>query len=173
MRQRETAPKTTKKFAEIVNYVCHTYNHGDLTEMKLWKLLFFCEADFYEKYGKRLTDIDYIKNTHGPTPEYPLPNGHPAFICPNELTLQTLSAQELESIQETCEKYSRLPASALRSLSHDDPIFLAAEHEKDILDFSLVRYRVTDDAEDMPRTIKRNVVRVSPATASKLAALVS
>ena len=185
--------KMTDKFAEIVNYICHKYNQGDMTEMKLWKLLFFCEADYYEKYNQRLTDFGYIKNTYGPTPEYPLTKsvikklfdkkcviyksdrlGRPVFDCPCEPKLNILSAKELESIQETCEKYFRLSANKLSLLSHNDPVFLAAEKDKDALDFSLVRYRPCDDEDDSSnREVKRDIVSLSDVATSKLASLFS
>jgi uncharacterized phage-associated protein len=189
MSRYETPQKKSKKFSEMVNYICHKYNQGDLTELKLWKLLFFCEADFYERYDKRLTDIDFIKNTHGPTPEYPLAKKiierllekqciikqnesqkYPRFECSKEPALEALTAQELESIQETCKKYFRLSASDLRTLSHQDPIYLGAEKEKDILDFSFVKYRITEESEES-HDEKRNVIQLSNKASSKLASL--
>jgi putative zinc finger/helix-turn-helix YgiT family protein len=36
---------------------------------KLFKLLWFVEAEYYQKYGRRLTDIEFTHLPHGPVPD--------------------------------------------------------------------------------------------------------
>lgn len=186
--------KKVDKFTEIINYICNKYNSGDMTEMKLWKLLFFCEADYYEKYGELLTGLKYIKNTYGPTPEYPAAkivldklkadgcitttkkkeNNKIVYIeSLYEPQLKHLTARELENVLETCERYYRLSAGELSTLSHNDPIYLAAETEKDSLDFSFSRYR--DNEELSPVSVIKNRIKesFSADASSKLLSLFS
>ena len=179
-----------EKFQEIVLYICNEYGTDDLTQMKLWKILFFCEADYVERHGERLTKVPFIKNTYGPTPDFTLTQqliddlvkkgdiflrdnknistNNKVFQCTKQPNLDKLSARDLESIQKTCEKYFLLTASQLSSLSHQDPVYLAAE-PKSKLDFSFVRYRSEEEEERKLAT--KEVVKFSPKAMSKLAAL--
>lgn len=185
--------KQDEKFSQILAYVCHEYNAGDLTELKLWKLLFFCEADFFEKFGKRLTGIDFIKNTHGPTPEIGLvrtiirnlekngcleitpiqgPNGQlNKYSCPKTLGIDKLTSEELDSINQTCKKYFRLKASQLVTLSHRDPVYLAGTKQK-TLDFKYALYRDSDEEQSLPKTkVKPQTIVLSKRAEESLAAL--
>ena len=62
--------KTLENFKELLIYIVKNFNDNEtLTETKLWKLLYFCDADFFEKNKKTITGVDYYKNIYGATPD--------------------------------------------------------------------------------------------------------
>jgi hypothetical protein len=67
---RVSTPSFKKeKFKEILLYVLtQVRSKPNVGETVLYKLLYFIDFDFYEKYEEQLTGVTYIKNKHGPTP---------------------------------------------------------------------------------------------------------
>ena len=65
------SPENNKieKFKELLLFIVKNFSDKTLTETKLWKLLYFCDADFFDKYGKTITGVDYFKNDFGATPD--------------------------------------------------------------------------------------------------------
>jgi len=58
-----------KKFKEILLYVLNKVGaKPNIGETALYKLLYFIDFDFYEKFEEQLTGARYIKNHYGPTP---------------------------------------------------------------------------------------------------------
>ncbi|PIZ01076.1 hypothetical protein COY61_00760 [bacterium (Candidatus Gribaldobacteria) CG_4_10_14_0_8_um_filter_33_9] len=162
--------KSLEKFKELLIYVVKHFNDNEtLTETKLWKLLYFCEADFYEKFNHTITGVDYYKNLYGATPakvviNRVLPQAKDyvktekikkdsgkimtVFKPHNDYKYKALSANEIEQIRKTCEKYFRLSVSDITILAHQDPPYLGAEKGKKI-DFRFVNYREDKDIEEI------------------------
>ena len=58
-----------KKFKEVLLYILNKVGaKPNIGETALYKLLYFIDFDFYEKYETQLTGAKYIKNYYGPTP---------------------------------------------------------------------------------------------------------
>jgi len=160
--------KNLEKFKELWAYIVDNFNNdGTLTETKLWKLLYFSEADFFEKNKKTITGIDYYKNKYGATPDKKVIDDiRPqlkAFIRTKkiktkdgrnitvyeslkEYPCKSVSAQEIEEVRKTCDKYYRLPLNDVCVLAHKDPPYLGAKMGKKI-DFNFVVYREKDEVE--------------------------
>lgn len=154
-----------RKFAELLVYTLSQFD-GSLNETKMLKLLYFADANSYEKFGKTISgNVTYYKNHFGPTPNYNiLKNLYEALgdylirdeqqkeeykSCLIELhnrgyTFKSLTAQEMEIIDETVAKYGKLSLPEVVKLSHFDPPYLASKKKKKI-DFSYVRFRKTDE----------------------------
>ncbi len=157
-----------EKLKEIIWFISRNYN-SRLFETKLWKLLFFSEADYYQKYGRPISGVPYIKNTHGPTPSHPASkkvleglsrNGYLAknsdgtFVATKDLEIKHLTSQEMDSIRSTCEKYFQLSTTDICLLAHKDPVYLAAE-KNGLVDFSFVRYREDEEVDMKDETFEK------------------
>ncbi|MDR0789100.1 MAG: DUF4065 domain-containing protein [Bifidobacteriaceae bacterium] len=131
-------------------------------ETVLYKLLYFIDFDYYEKYGKSITNMTYIKNTFGPTPDK---NDFDSIVLKmieskelqkteNEFhnhtqkkylplidpDLTKLNAQELYHINEVLNKHSDKTASALSDFSHKDTPWVVSKINKPI-DYYYANYR--------------------------------
>lgn len=162
--------KNLEKFKELLVYIVTNFNiNRTLTETKLWKLLYFCEADFFEKSKKTITGVDYYKNKFGATPDKKIidqahlqlkgfikrkkikkKDGRTITVYESlkEYPYKYLSAQEVEEARKTCEKYYRLSVSAICVLAHKDPPYLGAKVREKV-DFNFVVYR-EEETEPFP-----------------------
>src|SRR4030043_1883283 len=69
-RMRISVPqKNLKKFKEVLLYALNKVgSKPNIGETVIYKLLYFIDFDYYEKYEEQLIGATYIKNKHGPTP---------------------------------------------------------------------------------------------------------
>jgi len=151
---------------ELVWYICRNYNN-QLFETKLWKLVFFCDTDHFQKYDVPLTSVPYIKNRRGPTPVYNIAkealgelvkdkhimkadNG--TYVALKDYELKYIDTRSIDAINTTCDKYYKLTVNEICTLAHRDPVYLATENYNEILDFSFVSYRDDGGHEDIEET---------------------
>jgi uncharacterized phage-associated protein len=153
-----------RKFVELLVYVLSQFDEP-INETKMLKLLYFADANSYEKLGKTISDVTYYKNHFGPTPNCKiLMSIYEALdqyleraeqqrddyksclvrLRNRSYTFKSLSAEEMEIIDEAVTKYGKLSLSEVVKLSHFDPPYLASQKKKKI-DFSYVRFRKSDE----------------------------
>src|SRR3989344_1372544 len=66
---REIPKENVKKFKEVLLYILGKVgSRPNIGQTALYKLLYFIDFDYYEKYEEQLIGATYIKNTYGPTP---------------------------------------------------------------------------------------------------------
>ena len=152
--------KNLKKFKEVLLYILNKVGaKSNIGETVLYKLLYFIDFDFYEKYEEQLIGITYIKNHFGPTPlefkkivksmegkdlvkikdkyfQYP----QTKYLPLREPDLTQLKANEKEVIDKALEKLSDMNASEISGYSHNDVPWLTTE-EGEIIDYEAVFYR--------------------------------
>jgi transcriptional regulator with XRE-family HTH domain len=150
------------KFKEVLLYILNKVgSKPNVGEAVLYKLLYFAEFDFYEKYEEQLIGATYIKNHYGPTPkefikivdemegkdlskvkdkyfQYPQTKYLP-LRSPN---LTILKAHEIKMIDEVLDNLSDMNASEIRDYSHGDVPWLTTEEGK-VIDYESVFYRTT------------------------------
>lgn len=64
-----TLIKNMAKFKEVLLYILEAVGaRPHVGETVIFKLLYFADFDFYEKYEEQLTGACYIRNHHGPAP---------------------------------------------------------------------------------------------------------
>jgi transcriptional regulator with XRE-family HTH domain len=153
--------KNLEKFKEVLLYILKKVgSKPNVGESVLYKLLYFIDFNFYEKYEEQLIGATYIKNNFGPTPkefikivemmerdeelvrvkdkyfEYPqrkyLPRRNP--------DLSILKAHELMIIDEVLAKLSDMNATEISEYSHNDVPWLTTI-DGDIIQYESVFYR--------------------------------
>lgn len=153
--------KNMEKFKQVLLYVLgKTAGKPNIGMTALYKLLYFIDFDYYEKYEEQLMGLTYIKNHYGPTPREfvkvveqmkkndeieEIQSRHFAyeqkkFLPHREPDLTKLSAQELEMIDDVLGRYGNLTAAQLTSISHEDTPWAVANDNEDI-DYEHVFYR--------------------------------
>jgi len=162
--------KNLKKFKEVLLYVLSKVGgKPNVGETVLYKLLYFIDFDFYEKFEEQLVGATYIKNHRGPTPvefkvivEDMIKNGEVVrvegkyFDYPQRKYLPVRNpdltklkdARELRHIDEVLARLSDKNATELSDYSHEDVPWLVAK-ENQPLDYEAVFYRT-------PKTSVRN-----------------
>lgn len=130
-----------KKFKEVLLYVLEKAGaRPHIGETAIYKLLYFIDFDYYEKFEEQLIGAKYIKNHFGPTPvefkkitEQMIKNGEiekikskyfqhdqKKYLPRRQADLKILSAQEIQHIDEVLSRLSWKNATELSNYSHSD-----------------------------------------------------
>lgn len=154
------------KFKQVLLYILKKVGgKPNIGMTAIYKLLYFIDFDYYEKYEEQLIGLIYIKNHFGPTPvefkkvidklladneieliksKYYRYQQKKYLINPEiEPDLSILNGREKEHIDWELRRLSDLSGRALSELSHKDVPWLSAEDRKPI-DYESVFYRTPD-----------------------------
>jgi transcriptional regulator with XRE-family HTH domain len=161
-KERIILPReNVKKFKEVLLYILEKVGSKPNVGMTvLYKLLYFIDFDYYEKYEEQLIGARYMKNTHGPTPttftkivenmkekkeieeidsKY-FQYDQKKFLPLRPADLSVLSGQEKELIDGVLARLSDKSGSELSKYSHNDVPWVVAK-DGQIISYESVFYR--------------------------------
>lgn len=153
--------KNLEKFKEVLLYILNKVgSKPNIGETVIYKLLYFIDFDYYEKYEEQLIGATYIKNNYGPTPiefkkvvdkmiedkeitrveskyfEYP----QTKYLPLRKPDLSKLKANEIEVIDDVLSRLSDMNATQISEYSHNDVPWLTTE-DQEIIEYESVFYR--------------------------------
>lgn len=153
-----------EKFKQVFLYILYKVgSKPNVGETVIYKLLYFIDFNYYEKYEEQLIGAKYIKNHYGPTPvefkkvtdqmiknkeiekiksthfSYP----QTKYLPLKKPDLSLLNGQELEMINEVLNKLSDLNASEISDYSHKDVPWMTTENNQPI-EYESVFYRTPE-----------------------------
>lgn len=164
MEDRISVPQEHEdKFKQVLLYlISRIGGKPNIGMTVLYKMLYFIDFDYYEKFEEQLIGARYMKNTYGPTPivfakilkeletegrletiksKFYTHDQTKYLVNPDDsMDLSTLSARELSHIDWEIARLSDLTATQISGLSHKDTPWLVAK-DKDILEYEHVFYR--------------------------------
>lgn len=156
--------KNLDKFKQVFLYILEKVgNRPNVGMTVLYKLLYFVDFDYYEKYEEQLMGLTYIKNHHGPTPkefikviEQMKAAGELEEVQSKYFTydqkkyipvihpdLSKISGQELKLIDDVLNRLAGKSAKELSEYSHEDTPWRVSELGEDI-GYESVFYRDGD-----------------------------
>lgn len=160
--ERIAVPKLKKsKFKEVLLYLLQQVaGKPNIGETVLYKLLYFSDFNYYEKFEEQLTGAKYIKNHFGPTPtpfkvviEEMIKNGdltvdknnyhgfdQTRYLALRKPDLRQINGAEKAVIDDVLCKLSDLSAKQISEYSHEDTPWKVAENGQAI-DYEAVFYR--------------------------------
>lgn len=157
----EIPQKKLDKFKQVFLYIIEKVgSRPNVGLTVLYKLLYFIDFDYYEKYEEQLMGLTYIKNHHGPTPkefikviEEMKKNDEIEEVKSQYFTfeqrkylphitpdLSKLNARELEMIDSVLARLSDKSATELSNYSHADVPWQSHEEGEEI-NYESVFYR--------------------------------
>lgn len=153
--------KNLQKFKEVLLYILNKVGAKEnIGETVIYKLLYFIDFDFYERYEEQLIGATYIKNKYGPTPvefakiveqmttheeimkvksdyfNFP----QTKYLPRRKPDLAKLKANEIEVIDDVLHKLSEMNASQISAYSHNDVPWMTTE-DGEAIDYESVFYR--------------------------------
>lgn len=161
--------KNLKKFKEVFLYILSKVGgKSNVGETVLYKLLYFIDFDYYEKFEKQLIGATYIKNHYGPTPvefkkivERMQADGEletvkskyfeheqRKYLARREPELSVISGEEKALIDDVLARLSDKNAKELSDYSHKDVPWAVAKMGEPI-EYEHVFYR-TDEFSRRP-----------------------
>lgn len=153
--------KNLKKFKEVLLYILGKVGaKPNVGETVLYKLLYFIDFNYYEKYEEQLIGATYKKNHHGPTPmEFPaiinamiedcvievvksnyFQHFQKKYLPRKEPDLSVFNANEIKVIDDVLQKLSDMNAATISEYSHQDIPWMVTPDQKKI-DYESVFYR--------------------------------
>lgn len=148
-------------FREVLLYVLGKVGaRPNIGQTVLYKLLYFIDFDFYEKYEEQLIGATYIRNHYGPTPTHfkklveemesegilevvtSEHFGYPQtkYLPVLEPDLTRLPGGAIELIDSVLDRLGRMNAAQISDYSHHDVPWMIAEEGKP-LEYESVFYR--------------------------------
>jgi len=167
--------KNLEKFKEVFLYILNRVgSKPNIGETVIYKLLYFIDFNFYEKYEEQLIGAAYIKDKYGPRPlefkeiidkmiqnqeiekiesnyfTYP----QTKYLALRKADLSKLKGIEIEVIDSVLDKLSDMNATQISEYSHNDVPWLTTQ-EGEIIEYESVFYRtpvysVREYNEDIP-----------------------
>jgi len=153
-----------EKFREVLLYILEKIGaRPNIGEAVIWKLLYFIDFDYYEKYEEQLIGARYKRNHHGPTPvistqiiEQMEKQGdivrvnakyfkyeQKKYLPLRSADLSCLSAREKTLIDEEIERFKDYNATKIRECSHRDVPWITTASQAEI-DYESVFYRTPE-----------------------------
>ncbi|NOY35534.1 MAG: DUF4065 domain-containing protein [bacterium] len=152
-----------EKFKQVLLYILAKIGgKPNIGQTVLYKLLYFIDFDYYEKFEEQLIGAKYIKNHYGPTPvafakiigdldragkvekiksKFYKHEQTKYLVNPEEpIDLSALSARELAHIDWEIDRLGDLTATQISALSHIDTPWKVAK-EREALEYEHVFYR--------------------------------
>ncbi|RLC33595.1 XRE family transcriptional regulator, partial [Candidatus Shapirobacteria bacterium] len=145
--------KNIKKFKEVLIYILQKVGaKPNVGQTVLYKLLYFIDFDYYERYERQLMGLSYIKNHHGPSPRQfvkliqdmkkagEIEEVRSKYFkldqrkyLPLRLPkLDVLEASELQVIDQVLAKLADMNAKEISQYVHGDVPWYTAEQGEDI-----------------------------------------
>jgi transcriptional regulator with XRE-family HTH domain len=167
--------KNLTKFKEVLLYILNKVGaRPSVGETVIYKLLYFIDFNYYEKYEEQLVGATYLKNTYGPTPmEFrkivdrmtadgeiePVTSKYFKFrqkkyLPRRKADLSGLSGRELEVINDVLRRLGDMTAKEISAYSHEDVPWKTAADGKPI-NYEAVFYRtpaysVRNECDELP-----------------------
>ena len=153
--------KSMEKFKEVLLYILNKVgSKANIGETVIYKLLYFIDFDFYERYEEQLIGATYMKNQYGPTPvefkkiiEKAIEHGEimivkdryfqypqTKYLPLRRSDLTKLKAHEIEVIDEVLCRLSDMNAVQISDYSHNDVPWLTTENGQ-VIEYEKVFYR--------------------------------
>lgn len=164
-KERISVPaENVEKFKNALLYI--TQKIGALPNVGqtvLYKILYFCDFDYYEKYEEQLIGATYVRNTYGPTPrefakiiQKMIEDGQieevttkffnkdqKKYLPVKSPDLSVFSGRELQHIDEEILRLGNKTAKELSDFSHQDIPWISTEIGENI-PYEAVFYRTKD-----------------------------
>ncbi len=147
----------------------------NIGETVLYKLLYFIDFDYYEKFNESITGMKYRHNYYGPTPDIKVFNNliegmkekneisikkvpfhnktQTKYLANASPDLSYLNGQEIQHINEVLDRMKHNTAAQISKYAHQDTPWVLTE-QGEVIDYKLVKYRtdatsVVEDEDEL------------------------
>ena len=150
-----------KKYKNAVLFFAKKIQNGTLGKLKMMKLLYFLDFDFFEKYGRSVTGDKYLRFEHGPVPrmgekilnemtgkEIKITkckmggglNDQQHIEALKDFNVEVFTKEELLMLEEIASKWEKFNGAEMKNASHGEAPWIATK-PNDVIDYNLAYYR--------------------------------
>ena len=150
-----------KKYKNAVLFFAKKIQNGTLGKLKMMKLLYFLDFDFFEKNGRSITGDEYLRFENGPVPRMGEKflkemNGKEIKITKRKVgegyndqmhiealadfDVNVFEKEELLMLEEIASKWEKFTGTEMKNASHGEAPWIATKPD-DVIDYNLALYR--------------------------------
>lgn len=150
-----------KKYKNAVLFFAQKVQNGTLGKLKMMKLLYYLDFDFFEKYGRSVTGDEYLRFENGPVPRMAEKllkemNGKEIKITKRaigtgyndqmhiearaDFDVNAFEKEELLMLEEIAAKWEKFTGSEMKNASHGEAPWIATK-PNEVIDYNLALYR--------------------------------
>lgn len=150
-----------KKYKNAVLFFAKKIQNGTLGKLKMMKLLYFLDFDFFEKFGRSITGDEYLRFENGPVPRMGEKllkemNGKEIKITKRKVgegyndqmhiealtdfDLNVFEKEELLMLEEIASKWEKFTGTEMKNASHGEAPWIATKPNA-VIDYNLALYR--------------------------------
>jgi len=151
-----------EKYKNIILFFAGKIRNGTLGKLKLMKLLYYLDFDFFEKYGKSITGDEYLRFENGPVPrmaekiikemsgkEIKITKVKIAAGYNDQQRIEPVkenfnvglfSKEELMMMEEIAGKWEKFSGTEMKNATHGEAPWIATK-PNDVIDYNLTFYR--------------------------------
>ena len=151
----------TKKYKNTILFFAEKIQNGTLGKLKLMKLLYFLDFDYFEKYGTSITGDKYLRFDNGPVPQMAEKilkemDGKEIKISKRKVgegykdqmhieaigmcDITVFEKEELAMLEEIAGKWEKLTGTEMKNASHGEAPWIATAKDS-VIDYNLAFYR--------------------------------
>ena len=150
-----------KKYKNAILFFANKIKNGTLGKLKMMKLLYYLDFDFFEKYGRSVTGDQYLRFDLGPVPRMAkkilgemsrkeikvihkkMKEGYNDQECiepMKEFDMNAFTREELVMLEEIAGKWEKFTGTDMKVASHGEAPWIATK-PNEVIDYNLVYYR--------------------------------
>jgi len=150
-----------KKYKNIILFFAGKIKNGTLGKLKIMKLLYFLDFDYFEKYGLSVSNDEYLRFDNGPVPRMAEKilkemsgkdikiikrkvgsglNDQQLIEPMKDFDMNLFSKEELLMMEETANKWEKFSGSEMKNASHGEAPWIATKPNS-VIDYNLAYYR--------------------------------
>ena len=150
-----------KKYKNAVLFFAKKIQNGTLGKLKIKKLLYYLDFDFFEKYGKSVTGDEYLRFEYGPVPRMAEKilkqmegkeikttrrkikkglNDQQHIEPLKDFDLSVFSKEELVMLDEIANKWEKFTGTEMKMATHGEAPWISTEPDA-VIDYNLAYYR--------------------------------
>jgi uncharacterized phage-associated protein len=150
-----------KKYKNAIIFFAKRIQNSTLGKLKMMKLLYYLDFDFFEKYGRSITGDEYLRFDNGPVPRMgekilKQMNGKEIKIIRRKIgngyndqmhiealvdfNVDVFEREELLMLEEIAGKWEKFTGTEMKNASHGEAPWIATPSDG-IIDYNLAYYR--------------------------------
>lgn len=150
-----------EKYKNVILFFANKAQNNTLGKLKMMKLLYFFDFDFFEKYEKSITGDEYLRFENGPAPRMAEKilkemNGKEIKITKKkigagyndqhhisplqEFNFKLFTKEELLMMEEIADKWEKFSGSEMKNASYGEAPWIATK-PNNVIDYNLAYYR--------------------------------
>lgn len=150
-----------KKYKNAILFFAKKIQNGTLGKLKMMKLLYYLDFDFFEKYGSSVTNDEYLRFENGPVPRMAekilkAMDGKEIRITRRKIgegyndqhhietslnfDINVFTKEELIMLEEVADKWEKFTGAEMKSATHGEAPWVATKPNC-VIDYNLAFYR--------------------------------